>query len=405
MRIHTRSSTFTFVLGLLAALPALSIDISAPSLISISRDLGISSAAAGLTISLFLIGFAAGQLIGGTSSDRLGRRPVLIGSLLCFTFSAAGCMAAGDADQLFVFRVLQGVGAGSCSVIAFAIIQDLFRGDEARSKRSFVAVVFGTMPMFAPALGVLLLELGGWRAINGVLALGGTVLLAVSVAGIAETKAVARAIPRSSARSASTTTLSKDRKFLSITAINAISYGGLFSYIAGSSIVLIEHLGFSGAEYAGFFATTAGALAFGAWVSGRLARRHVAVERLLDLAFAGSAVVSIAALTLSAGSAEPVFYVPGLLIMFFCRGILAPNLLHLAIGARTSDAGAASAVIGVLQLVLGAITSAVVAGMIPDWGIQGVVLVAAICTASSAAMWFGLALLRRSPALNADLRQ
>ena len=173
MRIPPESIGFTLVLGLLAALPALSIDVSAPTLVLLPAALATTEAAAGATLSIFMAGFAAGQLLGGYLSDRRGRRPVLTASLLCFTLAAGCCAAAQSAGQLVAFRLLQGVGAGSCSVLAFAMIQDLFAGRQARSKRSYVAVVFAVMPMVAPALGVQLIGIGGWRATHGALMLAG----------------------------------------------------------------------------------------------------------------------------------------------------------------------------------------------------------------------------------------
>ena len=160
MRIPPDGVAFTMLLGSLAALPALSIDVSAPTLVLLPAALTMTEAAAGVTLSLFMAGFAVGQLLGGYVSDRRGRRPVLTASLLCFTLAAAGCAMSQSAGQLLAFRLLQGIGAGSCSVLAFAMIQDLFVGHRARSKRSYVAVVFAIMPMVAPALGIWLIAIG-----------------------------------------------------------------------------------------------------------------------------------------------------------------------------------------------------------------------------------------------------
>src|SRR5215472_18867133 len=171
--IGPETLAFTILLGVLAALPAISIDITMPTLPLIPSALGTSSAVASLTLSLFMVGFALGQLSGGYVSDRGGRRPVLLVGLSCYTIAAFGCAFSRSGAGLVAFRFAQGLGAGACSVLSFAMVQDLFVGEAARTKRSYVTVVFGLVPMIAPALGTLLTHLGGWRAVHAVLAMAG----------------------------------------------------------------------------------------------------------------------------------------------------------------------------------------------------------------------------------------
>lgn len=393
MRISPESIAFTLVLGSLAALPALSIDVSAPTLVLLPVALRTTEAVAGATLSFFMTGFAVGQLFGGYLSDRRGRRPVLVASLLSFILAAGGCTIAQSAGQLVALRLLQGIGAGSCSVLAFAIIQDLFVGDQARSKRSYIAVVFAIMPMVAPALGVWLIEIGGWRATHGVLMLAGAALLGVTVAGIPEswTAHPSAGLLPNRHRSDLLCWLRGEQPFLRLAAVNAISYGSLFAYIAGSPVVIIARMQFSANAYAALFAVTASTLAAGAWVSGWLARHHVETVRAVNVAFAVSAVGCLGALWLAAGASDhPALQLSGLIALFFCRGIIAPNIQHLAIGKRKEDAGVASALLGVLQLLSGAMASAVVAALPPDWKTSGVIIVAAGLGLSASILWFGL---------------
>lgn len=388
MRIPPDSFAFTLVLGSLAALPALSIDVSAPALVLLPSALQTTETVAGVTLSLFMVGFALGQLAGGYVSDRKGRRPVLIPSLICFTLAAAGCTLAQSAAQLLAFRLVQGIGAGACAVLAFAMIQDLFAGHRARSKRSYVATVFAVMPMVAPALGVWLVGLGGWRATHGVLALAGAGLLAVAAAGVPESRPARLGMaPRISSWIPSRS----QRPFLQLAAVNAISYGGLFAYIAGSPVVIIARMNLSTATYAALFALTASMLALGAWVSGWLARHDVDTLRVVDAGFAVSALGCLGGLALAGGASEqPSLLLPGLVALFFCRGILAPNLQHLAVEKRTEDAGTASAAFGILQLLSGALASAFVAALHPDWKTGGVIAITAGLGLTATLAWFVL---------------
>ena len=399
MRIAPESFAFTMLLGLLAALPALSIDISAPTLVLLPEALDTSLTVAGLTLSLFMAGFALGQLGGGRLSDRSGRRPVLLTGLVCFTAAGVACALATSGTALLAFRLVQGVGAGACSVIAFAMVQDLFEGDQARSKRSYVTVVFGIVPMFAPALGAWLVHLAGWRAVHGVLAVAGAMLIPIIWWGVPESmRASRRASRRGEPRTAiadpslaSRARLRDDRQFISFAAINALSYGAVFAYIAGSPTVIIGQMGFSASVYAGLFACTAAALAAGAWTSGRLSRHGFAAVGLLGpnltIAACAALALTLACICLAGFTARTVI-VPLLLVILFSRGVTAPSLQHLAIERQRERAGTASAAIGVSQLIAGALTSAAVAILLPNLKYLAVAAPMVALTAIAAALWW-----------------
>ena len=399
MRIPPKSFAFTMLLGLLAALPALSIDISAPTLVLLPKALDTSLTVAGLTLSLFMAGFALGQLGGGWLSDRSGRRPVLLTGLVCFTAAGVACALATSGPALLAFRLAQGIGAGACSVIAFAMVQDLFEGNQARSKRSYVTVVFGIVPMFAPALGAWLVQLAGWRVVHGVLAAAGAMLIPVIWWGVPES---IRLSMRTSMRSTPWTAivdsslccrarLRDDRQFIGFAAVNALSYGAIFAYIAGSPTVIIGQMGYSASAYAGLFACTAAALAAGAWTSGRLSRHGFAAAGLLGPSLtiaAGAALgLTVACLCLAGVTAQSVV-VPLLLVILFSRGVTAPSLQHLAIERQRERAGTASAAIGVSQLVAGALTSAAVAVLLPGLKHLAVAAPMTALTAVAATLWW-----------------
>ncbi len=381
------------VLGLFAALPALSIDISAPSLVLLPAALGTTAMVAGLTLSLFMAGFALGQLGGGLLSDRHGRRPVLLAGLACYSLAGIACALAPTGGMLVLARCVQGIGAGACSVQAFAMVQDLFEGGAARSKRSYVTVVFGVVPMFAPALGSVLSDLAGWRAVHASLAIAGGLLLAVAHAGVAESR---RARPPASHPQGEPrrTVMRRDAAFVGLTAANALSYACVFAYVAGAPIVIIGQLGWSPAVFAGVFAVIAASLTAGAWTSGRLGRRGVGAAALLGPALAGSAAgAGLLAAASVMGVASGAVLVPLMLVVAFARGIIAPNLQHLAIERRREQAGVASAVVGVSQLLAGAAASAIVAALLAPLGATAVALPMAIL--SAAALVVGRASLRR----------
>lgn len=377
---------FTVLLGLFAAVPALSIDISAPTLALLPKALGTSTVIAGLTLALFMVGFALGQLVGGILSDHRGRKPVLLAGLACYTVAGIACALSQTGHMLVISRFVQGLGAGACSVQAFAMVQDLFEGSAARAQRSYVTVVFGAVPMFAPALGSLLSGLAGWRSVYGALALGSGLLLLVTWLGVGESRwAKARVSPPATATDANW--IWRDWAFVGFAAANALSYGSVFAYVAGSPIVIIGQFGFSSAIFAGVFACTAAALTAGAWTSGRLGRRFGA-NALLGPSLTTAAVATFALAAASvAGVVSGMVFVPLLLVMAFTRGVIAPNLQQLAIEQRPEQAGMASSIVGVSQLLSGAFASAIVAALLSRLGPAAVGLPMAVLSLAALLVW------------------
>ncbi len=385
--IRPETFGFTLVLGLLGALPPLAIDISAPTLLMVEGQLDTTTRMVGLVITLFMLGFAAGQFAGGPASDRHGRRPVLLIGLFGYTVAAIGCSLAGSIWSLLAWRLVQGVGAGTCAVLTFAMIRDLFEGDQARAKRSYITVVFGVAPMLAPLVGAWILQEIGWRSVYLTLAVGGFVLLLAVMFGVAESRAPEEGAARPALRASYVAVLS-DRRFAGLVTVNALSYGAVFAYIAGSPLVLMGSLSLSPAQYGQVFACTAAMLTGGAWVSARCARRGVSCRLLLWLGLglgAGSAVL-LAGL-LAYGVAALAALLPPLLVNLFARGLTAPNVQHLALEPMRAQAGTAAAAIGVVQILAGTAASGAVALLLPLLGGMGMAVVMAVLATAALAGW------------------
>jgi DHA1 family bicyclomycin/chloramphenicol resistance-like MFS transporter len=334
-----------------------------------------------------MVGFALGQFGGGGISDNNGRRPVLLAGLGCFTVSGVACALSLSGGVLALSRLIQGLGAGSCFVISFAMVQDLFEGDVARAKRSYVTVIFGAVPMVAPAAGSILIYWFGWRSVHWVLALAGTILLAIAWIGIAESKPADDPVAAQPDQRG-VITLWKDSGFVRVAVANALSYGSIFAYIAGSPVVIIGQMGLPAAVFAGVFASTAAALSAGAWTSGWLTRKGVDATILLNwsLLAAAAAAVMLAVVTLY-GCISGAVLIPLLLVVLYARGIIAPNLQHLAIDRQRERAGLASAAVGVSQLLLGALASAVVAFLLQSYGPVALAITMALLAGSALVTW------------------
>ena len=388
--IRTETLGFTILLGLLGALPPLSIDVSAPTLLVVQAETRADSGLIALVITLFMLGFAVGQFAAGPLSDRYGRRPLLVGGLVCYTLAAVFCATSGSAEALIAWRFAQGAGAGACVVLVFAVIRDLFEGDQARAKRSYIAVVFGIAPMLAPLLGAWIMDHGGWRTVYLCLALGGLGLLVIVVFGVAESRKPLPHVgpaPGSVLLTAYRAVLS-DRAFTRLVATNGLSFGAVFAYIAASPLVLMGSFGLSPAGYGQMFACTAGSMALGAWISGRCANRRVPSAVMLWVGFGGCAAsaVALAILLTTPAPTIPTILAPLMLHLLF-RGLTAPNIQHVALEPMLARAGTAAAALGVIQILSGVASSALIAVLFPLIGAPAMGLVMAVLAMLALGLW------------------
>src|SRR5229473_5586052 len=269
------SRAFVILLGALTALTALSIDMSLPALPRLTIVFATTPDKAQLTLSVFLIGFAIGQLAYGPISDRFGRRPVLLFGLVVYTLGGIGCALAGSIDQLILCRLLQGLGGCVGRVMGPAIVRDEFHAQKGAQVLSYVTLVMALAPLLAPVIGGYLLVFADWQAIFLSLAVFGAIVLIVIAARFAESSKhpdpQATQIPtllRNYGR------FLANRFCLGYALINCFVFAGLFSYISGSSFVFIEVFGLPGHVYGMLFGVTAFALMAGAGLNGRLLRRQ-----------------------------------------------------------------------------------------------------------------------------------
>ncbi|MBD2165158.1 multidrug effflux MFS transporter [Calothrix membranacea FACHB-236] len=363
MRIQPKSLGFTILLGALSALPPLSIDMGLPAFPQIGAALSTSPGAVGLTLSLFMLGFAIAQLGFGPLSDRYGRRPVLLAGCGIFALAGAICAVAPSIETLIAWRLVQGAGAGAGMVVTLAIVRDLFEGSEARAQLSYVNLVMSVAPMIAPTIGGWVLAIVGWRGIYGVLAVGGLLLVLAVAFSLSESldKRDVNAIkPRRLIKNYGK--ILTNPICLSYALVNALYFGCMFAYVAGSPLVMLNVFGVSTTVYGWLFASTAFGITVGSFLNGRLSIQGVPPSRLLSVSLIVGVVSTIALVVVSMSSAAQVATLMPLLVLnTFCRGIVSPNAMHSAIQPVPENAGVAAAVVGFLQMLGGSLASGLVA--------------------------------------------
>ena len=362
-RLRPHSRGFTLLLGALTTLASFATDMGLPVLAEMADSLGIPVGRAALSLSVFMAGFALGPLAFGPVSDHIGRRRVLLTGVAMFTVFGGFAAFTRTLQGLLLWRFLMGTGAGGCSVLVVATVRDLFTGVEARVKQSYVNLAAGIAPIIAPTLGVAVATMGGWRAIYGFLAVGGAILLSVTTLRLGEslprrpegTFEVQRAI-------GGYARVLRHRVSLGYIIVVALNFGSLFAYVSGSSLVLIGVLGVSKRVYGLLFAATASGLVVGALTNARLSRAGISHARLMVWGQALIVGTALLLLALTFADMVTVWFLVGLAVVgFIGHGIVRPNAVQGALEPLPEIAGVASAVLATLQMIVGALSSAIVA--------------------------------------------
>ncbi|ATC93270.1 multidrug effflux MFS transporter [Pseudoalteromonas tunicata] len=245
-----------YLLILMAAIPAFSLDIYLPLLEQIREQLATSVTSAQMTISLFVISFAFIQLVIGPLSDNYGRKKVLYVGLLLFILGSLVAIFSADINTLMFARVLQGAGACTGVVSAFAIARDGFSLDERATVLATIGMYVALAPIIAPVIGGLLSESMGWRYIFLLLAVLSFIILLLVTVKLPETLA-----QKNSYKIKSLLLNYKEmlchRDFVVFTAIGMCAFTSLFCFISMSPHIFINQLGYNSNDFGFIFAFNA----------------------------------------------------------------------------------------------------------------------------------------------------
>ncbi|HEY0181138.1 MAG TPA: multidrug effflux MFS transporter [Dokdonella sp.] len=349
------------VLGLLTAIGPFAIDMYLPALPSIGASLHASSAATQASLTAFFVMMGLGQLVYGPAADILGRKPPLYFGLATFALGSLGCALAGSIEALIAFRVVQGVGACAGMVVSRAVVRDLHTGPDAVQMMSLLMLVFSVSPILAPLAGSLVIAGAGWRGIFWCVLAAALVGLALLAAFLPETRR-RHARVGSSVRGAlgAYRKLLGDPAFLGLSFTGAFGVSGFFAYLSTSSFVLIGHYGLTPTQYSFFFSINAVAFIGAAQFNGALARRF-SMRALVRGAVAGHLAAMLALVVAFRLGADGLATLAALLFVGYAfLGFVIPNVAVLALEEQGANAGTASALMGTLQFMTGAVVMAVV---------------------------------------------
>lgn len=354
----TREGRLIVLLGALVAFGPLAIDLYLPALPAIATGLAATPHAVQLSVTVFLAGFSLGMLFYGPISDRYGRRKVMLSGIGLFALASLACMLATDVEQLIAARLVQALGGGAASVLARAVVRDVYAGNEAISKLSLMAMVTAIAPLVAPLMGSVLLEYFGWRGTFAAVLLWGVLSLAVVWWQLPETLPAERRgqLPLGRAFAAYGSLLA-DPAALGLLLAGGMSFAAMFAYITAGPFYFIDLNGLSPTAYGVVFAANALGIFAANYVNSRLARSRGPAAMAgagCVLGFAGALVVLAA---MSMPGALPVV-IGGLFVTVSMTGLLGANCVGLLMARYPQNAGAAAAMFGASQFGLGMLASA-----------------------------------------------
>lgn len=346
------------ILASLAALGTLATNILLPTLPGIAASFGVQTSATGSLMSSFFATFALGQLFVGPLSDRYGRRPVVLSGLVIFLVGSIVCAVAPTLSSMVIGRIIQAVGVCATSVLSRAIARDLFSGHELARVLSFITVAMAAAPGFSPLLGSGLEHVFGWRSLCVAVAAFGLALGVAYVFLVGETHRATLMMLDPIAILRGYGSLLRDRRFVVPAASVSMVIGGLFAVFTITPAILVDGLGFTPLNLSLFYAGTVFIVFAAGFAAPRFAQRAglaTVTGYGLTIACAGCMLMALLAL---AGFQSFASYLLPILAFLFGMGMANPIGTALTMSPFGERAGAASALLGFMQMALASLAIA-----------------------------------------------
>ncbi|WP_456310241.1 Bcr/CflA family multidrug efflux MFS transporter [Serratia proteamaculans] len=387
------------ILGLLAMLMPLSIDMYLPALPQIAREFAVSAGSVQMTLNAYILGFALGQLVYGPLADSFGRKPVIAAGTLIFAIAAAACALAQTIDQLITLRFLHGLSAAAGSVVISALMRDSYSKEEFSRMMSFVMLVTTIAPLLAPIVGGWMLLIWSWHAIFWTISAAAVVTTLLVVTQIKET------LPKDKRQPFSLRTtlrnflsLFRHKRVFSYMLASGFSFAGLFSFLNVGPFVYIELNHISPQDFGYYFALNVVFLFLMTLLNSRCVRRFgplVMFRFGLLIQFSmGVWLVVVSALNL--GFIPLVF---GVAMFIGCVAMVSSNAMAVILEEFPHMAGTASSLAGTLRFGVGALAGALLSTITftSAWPMVSAIF---ICATTSILLFIYASRPRKSPAVS-----
>ena len=346
------------ILGSLTALGPFSIDMYLPGFAGIAKDLNTSVANVSMTLSSYFIGISAGQLLYGPLLDRFGRKKPLFIGLLVYIATSLGCVFVTDIDTFIGLRFIQAVGSCAATVASVSMVRDLFPVKDIPKVFSMLMLVVGLSPMLAPTIGGYVTEDYGWHTVFFILMCMGIVILIAAQIILPNTYFPDTSISlKPKPIITNFIKILKEPQFYTYSFAGAIAFSGLFTYVAASPILFMDIFKVDAKTYGWIFAFMSLSFISASQLNSLLLRKFNSEQMILG-ALLSQTIISVLFLILAVNDLLGLYETIVMLFLFLaCLGISNPNTAGLTLAPFARNAGSASALMGAIQLGLGAFAS------------------------------------------------
>ncbi|KAA0011368.1 Bcr/CflA family multidrug efflux MFS transporter [Billgrantia pellis] len=342
------------------ALAPFAIDAYLPAMSALADSIGASIHHTELSLSAFLAGFALGQLLFGPLSDRVGRKPVLLGGLVAFLLASLVITTVDSLTELLAWRFVQALGGGATVVNSAAIVRDCFSGREAAKVMSTMAIIMLLAPLVAPVVGSGLLYLGDWWLIFVFLAGYAAFLMWLMGTQLPETRAPGSPVASPRQMLGNYASVLRHREAMGYVCAASMSFAGLFAFITASPFLYLDHYGLSPGLYPLLFGVNVVTMAASNRLNIRLLRRRSPQQNLrLGLAIQLAAAAGLA-LLVATGLESLWTMVPLIMLFAGTIGLVAPNAISSLLDHFHHMSATAAALQGSIQFSCGALAGVLV---------------------------------------------
>lgn len=377
--LDRRTPPHIVTLVMLTGLSALSLNVMLPSLPAIAAWYRVDYSTVALAISGYLGLTAILQLGLGPLSDRVGRRPVLIGCTAVFLVATAGCALAPTIEVFLAFRMLQAVIASGFA-LSRAIVRDMVRPDEAASLLGYVTMGMSLVPMISPVIGGWLDETFGWQSVFLLMLVFGLGVLALLVLDLGETNLAPSA--SFAAQFRAYPELLRSRRFWGYASTAALASGAFFSLLGGGPWVATELLAMSPSSLGFHFGFVSAGYLVGNFLSGRYTMRVGLNGMMLSGAIVATAGMLVIAVFFALGVQTPLSFFGPLFLLGAGNGLLLPSANAGIVSVRPHLAGSASGLGGALMIGAGALLSVAAGALLaPGTGAWPLIWIMLLCSA------------------------
>jgi DHA1 family bicyclomycin/chloramphenicol resistance-like MFS transporter len=363
-----------FLLGALSVITPFAIDMYLPAFPQVAKDFNVENNVVALTMSGYFIGLALGQLFYGPLLDRFGRKRPLYVGLSVFVLASLACVVVPSANAMIAARFIQGLGGCVAGIASLAMVHDFYEVKDSANIISRLFLFIAISPLLAPSIGGMIAIAYGWKMVFALLAciVAGIILLMyffLPEGHVPDTSISLKPGPIVKEYWA----IVKHPRFITYALSGAFSFAGLFTYVAGAPIIFMEGFHLSPKAFSGIFALLAMGFIGGSQLNVLLLRRFSS-ETLFYYLLILQVITGVVFLM---GSCLGAYGLIATLALFFiflaCAGMTFPNAAALALAPFTKYAGSASAMLGFLQMSIGALISSSI-GIVPSKGSSVVVL-------------------------------